>query len=179
MSRTAEIIILCEDQQHQTFARLFFERMGWKKHKIRTRPISNGQGSAVQRVLNEFPVELTSLRQRPVAAYLVVLIDGDASGASARRTELDQACGVANIPVLGPADNVLLCVPTWNIETWLAYLDGEIVDETSKNYPRLERPRQSGRHVAALAQMCRERQLRSPFPPSLDAACSEYRRLFP
>ena len=51
MSRTSEIIILCEDQQHQTFARLFFERMGWKKHKIRIRPISSGRGSAVQRVL--------------------------------------------------------------------------------------------------------------------------------
>jgi hypothetical protein len=66
-------------------------------------------------------------------------------------------------------------IPTWNIETWLAYLDGAEVDEGRSDYPRLDRERECQRHVEKLIQMCDAGKLREPSPLSLDAACSEYR----
>ena len=70
-----------------------------------------------------------------------------------------------------------LLVPTWQLETWFAYLDGEVVDENQQDYPRLRRPRDCQKHVDILAEMCRDRKLRSPTPFSLVAACEEYDRL--
>ena len=66
-------------------------------------------------------------------------------------------------------------IPTWNIETWFAYLDGGAVDEARSDYPRLPRERDCQRHVTVLADMCRAGALRQPCPPSLDRTCDEYR----
>ena len=74
--------------------------------------------------------------------------------------------------------NVLICVPTWKIETWLAYLKGETVDETNKNYDKLPRPRECQPMVDELVVMCRERTLRPPAPASLEDTCTNYRRVF-
>ena len=71
-------------------------------------------------------------------------------------------------------DDVAVFIPTWNIETWLAYLDGEDVDEERGNYPRLRRPRDCAEHVRRLAELCRRRALRQPAPWSLVTACREY-----
>lgn len=179
MRRSSKLILLCEDQQQQAFAYRFFKEMGWDSGQITLRPLVMGRGSAVQFVTEQFPKEILALRRRAVDAYLVVLIDGDAHGVAKRRAQLVQSCAAAGIAAPHAEDKVLVCVPTWNVETWLAYLDGETVDESSKNYAKLERPRECGRHVAALVQMCRERRLRQPYPASLDDTCSEYRRLFP
>jgi hypothetical protein len=39
----------------------------------------------------------------------------------------------------------------------------------------LPRKRDCKRHASALAEMCRQRELREPAPPSLVAACREFR----
>lgn len=71
---------------------------------------------------------------------------------------------------------VVVAVPTWNIETWLAYLRGESVDESRDDYPRLDKSESGCQpQVEALAEMCRRRELREPPPPSLTAACREVR----
>src|SRR3546814_998919 len=57
-------------------------------------------------------------------------------GPDARLSELAHACRSVAVEPLGPDDRVVVLVPTWNIETWLAYLDGETVDETKRDYPR-------------------------------------------
>ena len=75
-------------------------------------------------------------------------------------------------------DRVVLTVPRRNIETWLAYLAGATVNETD-SYPRLNRPSDCKPHVRALADMCTTGELRVPAPPSLVAACDEFRNLFP
>ena len=147
----SEIVLLCEDQQHQAFASRFLERMGWNPRQVRRLPLIDGKGSAVQYVTRQFPEELRALRRRAVDACLVVVIDGDADGVAARKEQLLRSCSNAGIELPRPEDRVLVCTPTWNIETWLAYLSGETVDEALKNYP---------------------------FPLSLEAACENYRRLF-
>jgi hypothetical protein len=72
------------------------------------------------------------------------------------------------------AKRVAVFIPARNIETWLAYLDGQVVNENDA-YPRLERERDCQHHVRRLYEMCQQGVLRQPAPQSLAAACVEYR----
>ncbi len=141
---------------------------------IRVERAPGGRGAGEQFVRRRFPVELKAHRTRPVSQVLVVLIDGDAKGTMARTQQLSQACREAGVRERTDADRVAIFIPTWNIETWLAYLAGDQVDESRSDYPRLPRERDCQEQVVALARMCREGRLRAPAPASLDAACGEY-----
>lgn len=157
--------------------RRFFSSMGWKKRQLTFKHSPLGKGSAEQFVRQEFPKEIEAYRRNRnrVSCQLVTMLDGDAGGVGARLATLDEACNQASVSSRNAADHVAVFVPTWNIEAWLAYLNGETVDETRKDYPRLERPRDCRPHVDSLVKMCREGRLREPAPSSLRSACREYR----
>ena len=182
VSREAQIVLLCEDKQHRAFVKRFIEATGRLTHKTKRQlsvvPIPQGRGSAERFVRKRFPRELAEYRRRRnlVSVALVVMLDGDAAGVTGRLAELDAACAKQGIPARLSDEDVFVFVPTWRIESWLAWLDGETIDEAKSDYPRLQRPRDCQRHARALADMCRTRQIRTPVPPSLDAACKEYRR---
>ena len=179
MSRNVRIVLLCEDKQHKVFVCRFLEKIGWIPRDLKSVVSPTGRGSAEQFVRKQFPRELQTLRaKRGERKYLIVMVDGDASGVAARKASLDAACDDYGIASLNDADNVLICVPTWNIETWLAYLDGESVDETNKNYHKLPRPRECQPLVEELVDMCHKRTLREPAPASLKDACTNYQRVF-
>ena len=175
MSRKARIVILCEDNQHEAFARRFLARAGRKPRDIRVEKAQRGGGAGEQFVRERFPKEVAALSQATVAGVLIVLIDGDAVGVHARVSALRRECAEQGVAVTH-ADRVFTFVPTRSIETWLAYLSGDTVNE-SEQYPRLERERDCQVHVRALARMCERNELRDPAPPSLSAACGEYGRL--
>ena len=179
MSRNVQIVLLCEDTQHEAFARRFLEETGWSTRRLRVEKAPGGRGSAEQFVRARFPRELAAYRRKrgSVAQALIVILDGDRRGVGERQVELDEACSTKEIETRRDDERVLVLVPTWNIETWIAYLDGQHVDEARRDYPRLTRPRECQRCVEALAAMCRDRMLRSPAPPSLESACTEYERL--
>ena len=176
MSRNVQLILLCEDSQHEAFARRFLMKAGWSQRQVRVIKAPPGKGAAEQFVRERYPVELAANRSQRhrVARGLVVVIDGDRSGVVGRITELDQACRKREIKPRAGDEPVAIFVPTWNIQTWLAYLDGRTVDENRDDYPRLPRERDCQRHVRILYDMCQEAVLRQPSPPSLDAACEEY-----
>ena len=104
------------------------------------------------------------------------MVDGDAGGPAKLFAALDEACKERGISARKENEPASVFVPTWNIETWFAYLDGDEVDETRKNYPRLDRQRECGKHAALLARMCRDGALREPAPASLASACTEFHR---
>ena len=139
----------------------------------------SGRGSAEQFVRERFPAELHTVRtKRGEQAYLVVMVDGDKGRVAARKASFNAACTEQGIAPPGDTDSVLVCVPTWNIETWLTYLKGDPVDETNKNYPRLPKTSECAPSVSALVEMCRQRTLRVPAPASLEDTCTSYRRVF-
>ncbi len=179
MSRNVRIVLLCEDTQHETFAKKLLVELGWSLRHFRILRPPPGKGSAEQYVRETFPNELRAVRSKSgERAYLIAMIDGDAKGVAGRRVSLDTACAEQQVAPLNDADQVLLCVPTWNIETWLAYLDGEVVEETKGDYPRLNRPRDCVPHIQTLTEMCNQQTLRPPFPPSLQDTCTQYTRVF-
>ena len=169
-------VLVCEDQQHETFARRFLKatRLVTDRYQLRVERSPGGRGAADKFVQEVYVTELDAGRRTHVATSLLVVADGDAVGVNGRLRRLDEACRRHSVAVRSPADSVAVFIPTWNIETWLAYLDDETVDESRKDYPRLARPGDCRRHVGVLVEMCRRGTLRPPAPQSLRAACEEY-----
>lgn len=176
MSRRVQFVLLCEDKQHRAFLRRFLERMRPNDHVLRIEMAPRGSGSAEQFVRMQFLTELVDHRRRHVSQALLVMVDGDNRGVARRRAGLDDACRENGLAIGELREGVLVFIPTWRIETWLAYLDGATVDETKPDYPRLPRARECAPHVDTLVEMCQRNQLREPAPTSLVAACTEYRR---
>ena len=173
---STRIVLLCEDQQTDSFVRRFLGKRNFNNHDIHTLPLPLGGQSVEQWVRTRFPTELKAIRRRE-RAYLIVIIDADAFTTDDRRAQLNRNCREQEIPERRPEDPVIIAVPRRNIETWFAYLDGDAVDETTQYRP-LSRPRDCRRHARELYRMCHEdQQLRQPIPPSLAEACGEYRRL--
>jgi hypothetical protein len=171
--RRVQVVVLCEGLQDATFASRFLKQHNWTTHQIRIQMAPPGEGSGEQYVRSRFPHELDEIRRDSVRRALIVMIDGDTNGPSERVRQLESACEAVGVPVRRAGDRAALLVPTRNIETWFSYLDGRDVDERSE-YPRLPRQRDCQRHVDELATMCK-RGLRQPAPPSLQAACGEFR----
>lgn len=177
--RSVRIVVLCEDRQHESFVRRFLREVGWNTRSLRIERPPAGRGSAERYVHERFPVELQAVRSKGgERAYLIVMVDGDSRGVKGRRESLGEACSRQQTEPPRDADHVLVCVPTWNIETWFAYLGGETVDEARPDYPRLAHERDCDPFARVLAGMCRHRALRSPFPTSLQDVCEGYRRVF-
>jgi hypothetical protein len=175
------VVILCEDKQHAVFARRFLKTMGWR-NPPRIPPFPEGRGSGEQFVREQFPKELAVYRSKrgSVGQALIVIQDGDDKGVKGRRDALEAACKAAGVSFRKGDEHVAIFIPTWEIETWFAYLHGEAVDEARNNYPDLKgREKECQRHVGALAGMCREVKLREPAPPSLRDACEEFRARIP
>lgn len=177
MSRQIQLVLLYEDNQQRAFMRRFFKKMGWRP-PVREESAPGGAGSAAQFVRERFVTELRGYRRRRGKienCALAVMIDGDSEGVAGRLQSLDAACREAGLAPRTPDERVAVFAPTWNIETWLAYLNGDNVDEGRRNYPRLARERECRAQVESLVAMCRRPGLRPPAPPSLSAASREYR----
>ena len=173
MSRS-KITVLCEDKQHEAFIRRFLKKRD-KRSSVYVVPRPN-RGAGEQFVRDTYPTYLDAVRKR--GGILVAMIDGDKYSIKERLEQMDKACEQKDILPRTPSDKVAVFVPMRNIETWFAYLDGEHVNETD-TYPRLQRERECQRHVNVLVQMYAEKNLRTPAPASLEAACREYENILP
>jgi len=79
MRRNVRLVLLCEDKQHDAFARRFLAKAGWSKRQIRALPLSQGRGAAEKRVRDQFPDELSEYRRRRdhIRQAVIVMLDGD------------------------------------------------------------------------------------------------------
>lgn len=176
MSRAVNLVILCEDRQHEVFARRFLKQAGIVTRDLRVEISPSGRGAAEQFVRRQYLKELQFYRGRShrVQQALLVVIDADSRSVADRIRQVEQEAISDADGGRRDDERVAIVVPARNIETWFAYLDGEDVNETDA-YPRLDRQRDCQRHVDELWRMCQEGSLRHPAPPSLETACDEYR----
>ena len=130
-------------------------------------------------VRERFVKELRACRSRSTRAQtcLIVASDADDKEVEERIQTFKDACAEAAISFRQDNERVVFVIPKRNIETWLAYLRGEQVDET-RVYPKYESESDCKNQVTRLDEMCR-RQILEPElpPPSLIAACSEFQRI--
>jgi len=179
--RRVQYVLVCEDQQHESFVRRFLKRSKRLRHNdtIRVERAPFGRGAADRFVLDTFVEELRRGRISHVDRTLLVMVDGDKWGLAGRMRQLNDECDAQGVPARTDADRVAIFIPTWKIETWFAYLDGQDVQEDRKDYPKLAEPSQCQRHVDRLVRMCTAGRLSEPAPDTLHVACKEYNTTLP
>lgn len=76
MSQSVQVVILCEDVQHEAFARRFLESSGLDYGRIRVNKSPKGRGSGEQYVRETYHKELEYFRARKhrVNQTLIVLL---------------------------------------------------------------------------------------------------------
>jgi hypothetical protein len=177
MSKASQIILLCEDKLQEVVVRRFLTK-GWivSPRTIRVIPYPKGKGSGEGHVRTRYPEELKAYRTRPAKTILIVVIDADTETVRQHHLELGRVC--ESVPPRQVDDAVLHVIPKRNIETWLAYLDGQSVveDENYKaKYQFRGKESDCQRLVDQLSEKCKKNTpLVSP-PPSLLVACEEFR----
>lgn len=176
-----QIVILCEDRQQELFARCFLEiylDIHTNRFRVTHYP-KTGQGSGEQSVRNKYVDEITTYRNQSnrKKIALVVFIDADHDTIEQRRRYLNQALSGKKLPAVQANENIAIFIPKYNIETWIAFLKGEMVDENTK-YDHLPHQKEAKPYIKTLARNCKHGQLLPDHaPPSLKAACEELAKL--
>ena len=137
-SRRHRLHVLCEDDLHQRFVERLADRWDIGPRQRRIHPAPRAEGSAAQYVLAHYVGAVKQWRAESHDANvgLLVVIDGDAEGVAKRRQELAQKPRDAKVDPIGPSDRVAIVVPTWHVETWIAWLCGHRpIDERTRYKP--------------------------------------------
>jgi hypothetical protein len=137
-SRRRRLHVLCEDDLHQRFVERLADRwsIGPRQRRIDAAP--RAEGSAAHYVLSRYVAAVKGWRAESHDANvaLLVVVDGDERGVASRRQQLAQALKGAQVEALAPSDPVVVIVPTWHIETWIAWLCGHRpIDERTRYKP--------------------------------------------
>ncbi len=172
--RKVTLAIICEDTQQECFARKFLYGMGWNKRQLRVVKSPSGRGSGEQWVRETYVNELVSYRRSHVNYAFMAIVDGDTCGVQGRILQFDNKCIELEYPVRKAEDQVAIIVPTRNIETWIKFLEGNPVDETS-SYHKLRYESKCKPAVDRLLDYCKGQGLPLEAPNSLQAACVEFR----
>jgi len=171
-----QVVVICEDLQHEVFIRALLYRRGFGPHDVRYE--SSTHGDAKKFVRDRLPEEVNALRgYHGKSRMLIVMADADNLSVHDRLQTLDKALADLNITPIGQSDPVFYFAPKWEIETWLAYLGGQTVDENPSNYRKLSRESDAYPLVDSLGKMCDSQSLRPTPPPSLERACQTYRQM--
>lgn len=176
--RRVQIVILCEDRQQEVFARHFLKMRGFTGI-IRAKICPSGSQSGEQYVRSQYAAEVKAYRQNRnrVAIGLVVLIDADKGTLQERLDRLADALSFAAQPERRSDEAIAIFIPKRNIETWIHYLQREVVNEEDI-YPKFEKNEAFCKpDVEKLAEECRSQKLSENAPESLQAACGELQRL--
>lgn len=132
MSRSSKVVVLCEDKRTQKFIRSFLQRLSYRNHELRFTEIKTG--SAEQRVREQYPKEVASLRRNRFRdQVLITAIDADSLSVKDRLRQFEQSLQHAGLPVRNSEEKIYLLIPRRNIETWIRVLNGAQASE-EENY---------------------------------------------
>ena len=175
MSKASRITILCEDLVHEVLVKSFL-KTGWNIGPHVLRPVRCGSKN---RLDERFPEEVRALRSRSASTILLVVRDADQEETDNIKKRLD---GMIAPNTRSQQANIVYFLPKWHIETWLAYLDGETVDENEKqrykdNYHAIAESKEGHRFADDIAYKCSQRTALPSLPPSFADACVEFERI--
>jgi hypothetical protein len=173
-------VILVEDKQQLVFVTRLLQKLGYEKHKLRLLPLPAGQGSAEQYVREHYAQEVQELRRRAGQLQLafVVVLDADTGSVEEHQRQLAVQLQAAGLQPRAADERIVHLIPRRNIETWIAYLLGQEVNEADE-YERLTgRERECQPAVDRLVELYRSNQPPPDgCPSSLVTALGELRRL--
>ncbi|HEX8464940.1 MAG TPA: hypothetical protein VF627_10025 [Abditibacterium sp.] len=181
MSKPSQVFILGEDanKAQQNLIRKYLKKRGFSDRQIRDLPCPVGETPGISFVLSDFAKQVHNLRVATSSKGLIVAIDADEETVATRKSQLEEKLRTAGEAARGEQEAIAIVVPKRNVETWIWYLEGNAVDETS-NYKKSS---VSGNHDMAEAKRAFADFIVSgqvPFedcPPSLEDARIELLRI--
>lgn len=176
--RKVELVVLCEDKNHESFIIRYLRRLGFNRRQIRPVPRPAGRGAGEQWVRMRYPLaaEIQRSKANRSRASLIVIIDADTMSTEERKQQLDDALDAAGQARRRGPERIAVVVPRRNIESWVQFaLHGEI-DETTDFKPRHRDANVWGAADVAVV-LHRSRSEETAVPPSLAVACQELRRV--
>ena len=181
-SRPSQIILLCEDELQDVFARHFLRKHGYKNHDLHVMDYPDGSGSGWKFVRDRYPASLRQYRNRAarVETILIIMMDADNRPVSRCVRELDKACEEQQVDKRQARENVVFVIPKWSIETWLKFLRDEPCDEDqqTKQGDKPAQARDCRPEAEALFQLCQQGlDPDSALPDSLKKSCDDYARI--
>jgi len=131
--RIANIIILAEDQEHQSLVYRYLLRAGHNDRGFRKIPLPGNRQCGSQYVREKFPEQVRECRGtlgRRTSCLLVVITDADnLTPAQREETLLGQCRVVATEPIV-------ILIPKWQVETWIKCALGQVVLEDDRDSDR-------------------------------------------
>lgn len=134
--RQVQIMVLCEDDAHESFITGYLSNRGYNTNKIRISKPSTGSGKEFVR--REYAGEVAALRRyrqknQSQSIALLVLIDQDTPSQPDSYTDLDSRLSSAGQPVRGVQEPIVIFSTKRNIETWAYHLNDQesSVNETT------------------------------------------------
>jgi len=179
--RDATIVVLAEDKQQRAFVSRLLQGLGYHPRRLRPlAPPADKSGGATF-VLQKYPVEVREHRRKATyqkSLRLLVVIDADEGDVDKRLNELHARLEADGQSERGDDEGIAILVPDRNIETWIRWLRGEPVDD-STHYPKHKgREKQCADAVRRLLDLIQGgKGLPEGCPPSLIAAVKELERL--
>jgi len=170
-NRYSQIVILCEDRQHEVFIRHFLKkRYHVTERQIRVMICPQGRGAGEQYVRREYPIQVKVLRQkRHLSKGLVTMIDADTLAVSERLKQL--------FPIPIETEKIVRLVPKRNIETWIHYLNNDLPSINEMDtYPKLDKESACKPGVEKWISFCLK-GLPTECLASLQLGCEEWLRL--
>lgn len=170
MSERVSLVVLCEDELHQTFVSAFLRRM--KTASIRELRVRKAGKKG--EVIKAFPEEVERLRKSNARSCLIVVIDADERSMQqidgALRVSLRQEGMDEQYEILP----ILIVAPRWEMDNWALHLLEESIAE-ERDRGAKEKLGDRGREAARLlAAACKSGRLPDPTLPSLEAACRDW-----
>lgn len=174
--RKMQIVLLCEDSQHEVFARNYLKYLGYSSKRIRPIIAPSGRGSGEQFIRKNYSKQVQTFRRKfsygSGGLALIIVIDADNYAVQERLRQLDKELSTRRLP----DEKIAIIVAKRNIETWIHYIRGSEVDEEI-SYRKLERESECKQDVKRLAEEICPAGLPKGAPPSLLVACEELSRI--
>lgn len=176
--RGTQLVILCEDLQQEVFTRHLFLQCGFHRREIRVKRSPTGKGAGEQYVRKNYPREVKAYRRQSSyrSVCLAVMIDADTYTVVQRLNQLDSALESDTQQKREANEKISIFVPKRNIETWIYYLMGNVVDEETV-YPKFPRKSDCKPCVEKLVTEVCPSEPQADSPPPLHLACDELQRI--
>lgn len=134
-SQRRRLFVLCEDALHRGFVERLADRWGIGPRQRTIRASPQARGSASDFVLKNL-VEIAQMwrkERHDDNVFLLIVIDGDEHGVELRRRQLTQILADAKLAIDAVDPRAAILVPSWHMETWIAWLCGHRpIDETTR-----------------------------------------------
>jgi hypothetical protein len=184
---SSNVVILCEDDGQYYFAKAYLSKLGYNPRQISPRKLKlkfkESGGSGEDYVRKQYIEEVNKFRKEKHQKNqcLVVMIDGDQD--KFENTEL----GLINkrkhvLNAISPRntdEKIAIFVPTYNIESWVKYIENYDTIKFDEDYKHKVTLKHSKAAIKLHKEICTKNKLPDNMPLSLKDACQELHRIKP